>query len=188
MQRRPLLDALQEYGARHPGEAVTVARFRQFVTANAQCFERSLVCGHVTGSAWLVDPTGREVLLTHHMKLGIWVQLGGHADGDSDTFAVARREAEEESGLAASEAFDRRIFDLDIHRIPARGSEPAHFHYDVRYALRATTGMGFRVSSESRALAWVRIVSLADVTTPSAFTTEASILRMALKWQTRAGV
>ena len=26
------------------------------------------------------------------------------------------------------------VFDLDIHEIPARGADPAHFHFDVRYA------------------------------------------------------
>ena len=188
VQRRPLLEALARYAAWHADEAATVARFQAFVAGNARCFERSLLSGHVTGSAWLVDPPGRQVLLTRHRKLGIWVQLGGHADGDPDTLAVARREAEEESGLAAIETVDDAIFDLDIHLIPARASEPAHFHYDVRYLFRATKGTRFRVSSESSALAWVPVDSLADTTTPSDFTSEASMLRMALKWQTRTRV
>ena len=38
-------------------------------------------------------------MLTHHKKLGCWLQPGGHADGDSDVAAVSLREAEEESGL-----------------------------------------------------------------------------------------
>jgi hypothetical protein len=29
---------------------------RQFVEAHPDCFERSLTVGHVTGSAWLLDP------------------------------------------------------------------------------------------------------------------------------------
>lgn len=179
MHRRALSDLLDTYAACHPDEVDTAQRFREFIVANASCFERSLTIGHVTGSAWLVDPTGAAVLLTHHMKLDIWVQLGGHADGDPDTFAVARREATEESGLldiAAAAPAAPSIFDLDIHRIPERGSEAAHFHYDVRYAFRATNDTRFRVSSESRALAWVPINNLATLTR------EPSMLRMAEKW------
>lgn len=188
MHRRALLAALYVYEERHPDEGETVARFRDFVAANAGCFDRSLRAGHVTGSAWLVNPAGTEVLLTHHRKLGIWVQLGGHADGDPDIFRVALREAVEESGLAGIAAVDagliNGIFDLDIHLIPERGSEIAHLHYDVRYALHATNDTEFRVSSESRALAWVPIDALAGRAAQSALTREESIRRMALKWQT----
>jgi 8-oxo-dGTP pyrophosphatase MutT (NUDIX family) len=53
----------------------------------------------MTGSAWIVDNTGENILLTHHAKLNRWLQPGGHADGDEDILNVAQREAEEETGL-----------------------------------------------------------------------------------------
>ena len=37
--------------------------------------------GHFTGSAWIVSPDRSKILMTHHKKLGKWIQLGGHADG-----------------------------------------------------------------------------------------------------------
>ena len=98
-----LVRQLREYGARWPAEAETVRRFIEFLATHPDAFARSLACGHVTGSAWLVDRAGARVLLTHHKKLGIWVQLGGHADGDADAFRVARREAEEALKNAKSE-------------------------------------------------------------------------------------
>ena len=73
---------LRDYRIRWPGEAAVVARFLDFLASQPDAFARSLAVGHVTGSAWLVDRAGARVLLTHHKKLGIWVQLGGHADGD----------------------------------------------------------------------------------------------------------
>ena len=185
MQRQALVASIAEYGLRYPQEHITVARFAAFVAAQPRCFERSLLEGHVTGSAWLVHPDEQQVLLTHHRKLDIWVQLGGHADGDSDMLRVALREAQEESGLSNIAVVDPHIFDLDVHLIPARSNEPAHYHYDVRYALRvvgnSVTDTCFRVSSESKALAWSTINGLATLTS------EASMLRMALKWHSRTG-
>ena len=47
---------------------------------------------------------------------------------------------------------DNAIFDIDVHRIPARGREPAHFHFDVRFLVQAKHDR-FRVSDEWHALA-----------------------------------
>jgi 8-oxo-dGTP pyrophosphatase MutT (NUDIX family) len=146
------------------------------VAGHAECFERKLAIGHVTGSAWLVNRAGTHVLLTHHKKLDMWVQLGGHADGDADVFRVARREAQEESGLEAIEPVSAEIFDIDVHRIPARGTEPEHLHWDLRFAFRAAGGEAYRVSDESHDLAWIEIARLETVTG------EESMLRMARKW------
>lgn len=176
MHRQPLLQLLAEYATRYPEEQTCVTRFRRFVEQHPDCFQRSLQSGHVTGSAWLVDATGRRVLLTHHRKLAIWVQLGGHADGNPDIRAVALAEAREESGLDELRLVADTAFDLDIHRIPARAAEPAHEHYDVRFALQASGSQRYRVSAESHALAWVTIDRLGE------FTREASMLRMARKW------
>lgn len=178
MHRDHLLSLLDEYARRHPAESAVSARFAEFVTANPRCFERDLWAGHITGSAWLVDASGTRVLLTHHRKLGRWLQLGGHSDGEPRTLDVAMREAAEESGLVV-EPLAETVFDLDVHEIPARKTDPAHWHYDVRFALRVVGSEAFRVSGESLDLAWVTIDRLEELTD------EASMLRMAQKWATR---
>ena len=122
-----------------------------------------------------MNADGSQVLLTHHRKLDRWLQLGGHADGDPDVFAVALKEAREESGLSDFEAVIEGIFDLDIHPIPARKSDPEHLHYDVRYLFRATGATDYVVSDESHDLRWV---PLDEVTT---LTTEDSMTRMVRK-------
>ncbi len=134
-------------------------RIRALVEARPDCFERTCVPGHVTGSAWVFSADRRRFLLTHHRKLGRWLQLGGHADGDADVAAVALREAQEESGLGPF-AFlvppgpgPIAPIDLDVHAIPARPGEPAHEHHDVRFALVALGGEA-TPSSESHALRW----------------------------------
>lgn len=170
MHRQPLLDQLADYAARHPDEAETVSRFIDFVRGEADCFERSLAVGHVTGSAWIVNADGSQVLLTHHRKLDRWLQLGGHADGDPDVLAVALKEAREESGLDDFEVLRAGIFDLDIHPIPARKSDPEHLHYDVRYLLRATGATDYVVSDESHDLRWVPLDEVASLTTEDSMT------------------
>lgn len=177
MHRQPLLDQLAAYQAAHPAEAETVEQFLEFVNSQPECFERTLAIGHITGSAWIVTPDGSEVLLTHHRKLDRWLQLGGHADGDPDVIAVALKEAQEESGLEEFALLGDGIFDLDIHPIPARKSEPEHLHYDVRYVFRATGHTDFTVSEESHDLRWVPIDEVQTLTT------EESMLRMVRKWQ-----
>ena len=53
--------------------------------------------GHLTSSALVVDVDRTRVLLTLHPKVGRWLQLGGHSDGEPDTLIAAKREAEEET-------------------------------------------------------------------------------------------
>lgn len=179
MEKEALILQLMDYRNRWPGEFRIASRFVEFLAGNPDCFERSLQTGHVTGSAWLVDASGLHVLLTHHKKLGMWIQLGGHADGDGDILRVAMREAREESGMDSIEPVSPRIFDIDVHRIPARPDEPEHLHWDVRYALRATGGKECTPSDESHELRWVEIANL------NRLTQEESMLRMAVKWMTR---
>jgi len=175
MHRKPFLELLEKYESRHSEEADVVERFRSFVAENPDCFERSLQIGHITGSAWIISESGKETLLTHHRKLDIWVQTGGHADGECDVLAVAMKEAEEEAGLDSIEAVSSEIFDLDVHTIPARKSDPEHLHYDVRFAIRQTGKRDFVVSEESHDLAWVPLDELEK------YTTEESMLRMRKK-------
>lgn len=116
--------------------------------------------GHLTASALIVDEGRTRALLTHHRKLGKWLQMGGHCDGDANLAGVALRECIEESGIADLAVLPTP-FDLDVHPIPARPGEPEHLHYDTRFVVVAPPGAQFVVSDESHALAWVRPDELA---------------------------
>ncbi|MDQ8185748.1 NUDIX hydrolase [Pelagicoccus sp. SDUM812002] len=177
MKRQPLIALLETYRSLWADESEACDRYLEFVSRNPDCFERSLREGHVTGSAWIVNTAGTHVLLTHHRKLGQWFQLGGHADGESDVAKVAMLEAREESGLAGLQFVSDEIFDIDIHLIPARKSDPEHYHYDVRFALQSMVSDAYTVSEESLNLAWVELANLTE------YTTEESMLRMARKWR-----
>jgi 8-oxo-dGTP pyrophosphatase MutT (NUDIX family) len=175
LHRNWLLERLHDYAATCPGERPVIDKLTNFINAHDNCFSRGCVPGHVTGSAWLVDRAGQRTLLTHHRKLERWLQLGGHSDDDANTLRVALREAQEESGLPV-EPVDDAIFDIDIHLIPARPDEPEHYHYDVRFLLRARDE-AFVVTNESKALRWVAFDDVQQLTQ------EESVLRMVRKYQ-----
>lgn len=179
MHRQPLLQLLGVYEGDHPGEHATIARVRQLVHEHPDCFERTCLPGHITGSAWILSAERTHVLLTHHRKLDRWLQLGGHADGQADILAVAVREAQEESGMQQFTAVGTSPIDIDVHLIPARGNEPAHWHHDVRFLLIAAPGQELCISDESHDLRWIERTQLAR------FTQEESLLRLEHKTRQR---
>lgn len=179
MHRRHLIALLARYATAWPDELALARRFVDFVRAHDDCLLRSCVPGHITASAWIVAADGSRALLTHHKKLGRWLQLGGHVDGEQHVEQAALREAQEESGMAAF-TFQHWLpelvpLDLDVHGIPARRDEPAHDHWDVRFWLQALPGQDLVLSAESNDLRWFTADELA------AATAEESVLRLARK-------
>jgi 8-oxo-dGTP pyrophosphatase MutT (NUDIX family) len=162
LSRRALLADLETYAPANEREAAMLSQLRAFVAEYDDCFERTLAIGHVTGSAWVIDPAGDAALLTHHRKLGKWLQLGGHADGDPDIRGVARREALEESGLAHVMLASDAIYDVDVHEI-------------VRFAFYADRGDVPIASEESHAVAWVPLAEI------ERFTIDDSVRRLVAK-------
>jgi 8-oxo-dGTP pyrophosphatase MutT (NUDIX family) len=116
--------------------------------------------GHITASAWIVDPERAQSVLLHHRKLGRWLQVGGHVDGDPDVRRAALREAREESGLRTLRLIAEDIYDIDVHRIPARGAEPEHDHYDLRFALEADPREPLVRNEESHDVRWIALSDL----------------------------
>ena len=156
-----LSELLQNHQPFDAHETAMVARLKAFLSDDGEHFGRDLAgnapdWGHVTGSSWIVDESGDQVVLLFHGKLQKWVQPGGHCDGEGDVLNVAMREAREETGLDVRADSDA-IFDIDAHEIPEYWNTPAHVHYDVRFLLRASSGQTPIVSDESGAVRWVSL-------------------------------
>ncbi len=150
------------------------------------CIERTTLEGHLTASAWVIDKTQRFALLLHHAKLNLWLQPGGHIDAEDGSIdAAAKRELCEESGLIDVLDAHQGLFDVDAHTIPPRSRtdtvtgktthEPAHWHYDLRFAFVAPDQSLVKISDESHGFRWVKIATLLGEET------EASIRRLAQK-------
>lgn len=172
-------------------EYETINKFIRFLQKDSNCFNRNNKFGHFTASSIVLNCERTHVLLTHHKKLKKWLQLGGHADGDSFLQRVAFREAVEESSIEnlkiINASFDKinksnnlivkellttniLPIDIDIHVIPETEKEPEHFHYDVRFLFIAMTNQ-YVISHESIDLKWV------DLAHVSNYTQEESTLR-----------
>jgi 8-oxo-dGTP pyrophosphatase MutT (NUDIX family) len=185
MHRRPLLDMLACYRQRFPTEADVVDRIVALVEEHADCFDRTCRPGHITAAAWILSADRRRCLLTHHRKIDRWLQLGGHADGQTLVEEVALREAREESGMTDFDmvSIDGAVLplDVDVHDIPARYDvsgqliEDTHEHHDIRFLLVARDEQPIRVSDESHDVAWFTCEEVLRLTN------EESVLRMLYK-------
>jgi 8-oxo-dGTP pyrophosphatase MutT (NUDIX family) len=162
MRLTSLREQLGRYQPADAIEARFVARMIELTQTEAASGRSHFAPGHFTASAFVLSPDRAELILIHHKKLGIWLQPGGHIDAtDADLESAAGREVAEEVGLRGLEPLTERgaLFDVDIHAIPARKDEPAHEHFDVRFAFVAPTRK-FEASEEVTA---VRFFSLIDV-------------------------
>lgn len=183
-----ILDDLTRYSLHWKNERVCdLKRFRDFVKSTSNCCLRSHQKGHCTGSALIVNQTRDRVLLLFHPFLKRWLQPGGHADGNRDLLEVAHREAHEESGLPyhdivphALGAQNRVPLDLDIHLIPARNQEPAHYHYDLRFLFTSDSSLPLVPETPDLKVEWVPLEQVQNRTD------EESVLRMIRKIQVLA--
>lgn len=129
-----VLAALDAHRPRDEVERHCLDRARGLVRWLPRPLDQDADPTHVTGSAIVLDPGGR-VLLHRHKRLGRWLQPGGHLDPGEDPAQAARREAREETGVAAEHpATGPTLIHVDIHEGP-RG----HVHIDLRYLLWCLT-------------------------------------------------
>lgn len=139
-------------------EAASLAELGEALTHLEDPFDETADPCHVTASAIVVDGGGRTLLL-RHKRLGIWVQPGGHVDGDELLHVAAMREAFEETGIPLAHPGGRpRLLHVDAHD-GGRG----HRHLDVRFLLIGAGGVDFNPGDgESQDLEWLTTDEVAD--------------------------
>lgn len=180
MHRVDLIQRLQSYRTRYIEEAAMVERTLRFIKAHENCFDRSLMHGHISGSAWVVNSARTHVLMLHHRKLDWWLQPGGHADGNPDLRQVALKETSEETGIDLTQIrlLDQNVFDVDIHTIYPSAHDHRHVHYDIRFLVEIDDRLPLPGNNESHQVAWIPLWQV------SHFNNLASLHRMIRKTQT----
>lgn len=135
-----------------------------FVSRHDDALFRTCLSGHVTASALVVDHARERMLVMAHAKLKMWLQPGGHADGEGHLPSVALKEATEETGIGGLRIAVPAV-DCDVHTIPARPGEPEHLHLDVRFVVLAPPAAVVQGNHESDQLAWVTLAELDNLAT-----------------------
>lgn len=171
-KRNDILIKLDNYNPPSLEEQGSKILALDFVENNKNCFKRENLDGHVTGSSWIVNKARTKVCLVHHKKLKLWLQAGGHCDGEYIVRKVATKELEEETGLKSAVLLEDKIFDLDVHVIPEHKGVPEHIHYDVRFLFEADDNESPVVSHESHDVKWFTIDEV------KALKVDESVLRM----------
>lgn len=111
---------------------------------------------HLTSSLVVLDESLTQVLLTHHPKAGMWLQLGGHIEaGDVSMEAAALREGREEAGLTMPA--HAVLVAVSPHELG--GGFSCREHLDLQFAVAIPAEPPVS-SSESLAVAWWPIASL----------------------------
>jgi 8-oxo-dGTP pyrophosphatase MutT (NUDIX family) len=173
--RYDLFDLVVNYTPYNATEESHKNHLLSFLEQNHNFFDQNNSVGHVTASAWILSEDFNSTLLTFHKKLDKWLQLGGHIENsDRNVKEAALREAIEESGISDFYFFQDGIFDIDVHKIPARKDKLSHYHFDIRFLL-ITKSKKFTISEESLNLDWINIMELDDILVDD------SIIRMAKK-------
>ncbi len=161
-----LLETITSFRADGADEEADRARILR-LAADADPWSRDQPL-HVTGSALVVHRPSLGVLLRWHDGLSRWLHVGGHADlGEDRPFAVALREAREETGLHDlvpwPDPDQPRLVQAAVVAVPARGGEPAHEHADLRYVLATEEPERAVAETATTPLRWLSIDDAIDV-------------------------
>ncbi len=154
------------------------ARIRSFIdqleAEPATILDRKTMTGHITASAFIIDPTAHKALLVHHKSLDLWIQPGGHYEGDSSLQEAALREATEEAGVTRLRLMPiagetSTPFDIDTHSIPANPAkgEGDHRHHDFLFLVHASSEEAIQPQEEEVVdVQWVPFDDIAQFENP----------------------
>lgn len=121
---------------------------------------REDLAAHFTSSAFIVNAAADKMLMVHHTLRGVWAWPGGHADGECDLALVARREAEEETGITGLKLLSETPASLDVLHVHGHVKKGkwvnTHLHLTTAYLFLADENAPLWVKEdENTAVAWL---------------------------------
>ncbi|MBE6715718.1 MAG: NUDIX domain-containing protein [Ruminococcaceae bacterium] len=164
-----ILSQLKRFCPSDEKEAKDTELLMSLIKKDPSCFSREREEGHVTASAWIVNPEKTRVLFCYHKLYDSWSWVGGHADGEKDLRAVALKEAKEETGI---ENFTVSRDILSVELLPVKGHikkgkyVPSHLHYNATYLLEASENEPLKINpDENTGLMWIDIKDIEEYST-----------------------
>ncbi|MEK7432632.1 MAG: NUDIX hydrolase [Cyanobacteriota bacterium] len=165
MNKSNLLSLISDYIKKYPLDSNAIKTLA-FLEENEYFWQKENILGHVTASALVINQSVTKSLLTHHLKLDKWLQLGGHVEhSDNDIFDSCIREVKEESGLELISFYSKEIFDIDVHLIPnLKNASLSHFHYDIRFLIVASDKEQINFDfNESNIVKWFNFAEIVNL-------------------------
>lgn len=158
--KEKLIGQIQNYTPWNAQEAADKALFLHLLKSGGDLSRRDNLSAHLTASAWVVTPDRQKILMAFHNLYNSWAWLGGHADGCWDLLGVARREAEEESGISGLRTVTEDIFSLEILTVNGHEKKgryvPSHLHLNLTYLFEADPSAPLRVKpDENSGVGWI---------------------------------
>lgn len=156
-----ILEKLKKYTPYDDAEKASVEACLKFIEKfGDDIYTRDNILGHVCGSAWIINKKRNKVLLAHHNIYNSYNWLGGHNDGEIDTFNVAKREVFEESGLKNVKPLNNSDFidvnmEFVIPHVRKGNAINAHLHIVFVYLFEADENEPLKVNDdEHSSLRW----------------------------------
>jgi len=143
---------------------------------------------HMTASSIIVSRDRKRTLMAFHRIYNSWAWTGGHADGESDFEAIARREAQEETGITNLVRLGNGPASVEILPVWAhvkRGKHVgSHLHLNVSYLFEADESLPLRVAEdENSAVGWIEVDKLCEkVSEPPMIPIYERLLKRANDW------
>ena len=162
---------LETLSAFRPGDAREAAELSAILDLVAREGKRlrlrETAYAHFTASAIILNAKRDRTLMAYHRIYDSWAWTGGHADGEDDPEGIARREAEEETGIPFLTRLGPGAASVEILPVWAhkrRGKDvPSHLHLNVSYLFQADDSLPLRRrEEENRAVAWLPCAALSD--------------------------
>jgi len=154
-----LADLLAGHRPADEREAEAISRFLSELSELSRPCDETAGPVHVTASGIVVGRRG--TVLHRHRRLGRWMQPGGHVEPGESPAEAARRESEEETGLALAHGpGGPRLVHVDVHE-----AADGHTHLDLRFLLLGSDDDPAPPPGESpdaRWCAWDEAEAMAD--------------------------
>ena len=128
---------------------------------------RECCYAHMTASSVIVNRDRTKMLMAFHKIYQSWAWTGGHADGDGDFEAVARREAQEETGIQNLKKLGAGAASIEVLPVWAHQKHgqmvASHLHLNVSYLFEADDTLPLRIAEdENSAVGWIPIAQLEE--------------------------
>lgn len=160
---------LQDYIPYNEQEKADKELMLQYMVMFDDIFTRENKLCHFTASNWIINKERTKILMAYHNIYHSWAWTGGHADGEEDLLYVARKEAEEETGLRELKLLSDGIYAIEILTVNSHKKKgkfvPCHLHLDCCFLWEANEDDTLRVKEDENSdVAWIPIEKVLEVT------------------------